>query len=172
MQRITGILMIISACTAMGFRLGMDMENRLKSLREIQRMMGMLKGEIQYAATPLREAFEVLAERMEQPFCEYLQKTAADMELRDGKTIAAILEDNAQMLYGKSGLKTADIKSLVRAGARLGYLDTEMQIRTIDLYLEELEKECRLAQEEYQGKVKVYRCLGFMGGLFAAVIFL
>lgn len=172
MWRMMGFLLIITACTAIGFRSGMDVENRLKSLREIQRMMGMLKGEIQYAATPLQEAFEMLALRMEQPFNGYLKKTAADMELKDGRTIAAILEDNSRMVYSKSGLKPADIKSLIRAGARLGYLDTEMQIRTIDLYLEELEKECRLAEEEYQGKVKVYRCLGFMGGLFAAVIFL
>lgn len=172
MWRMMGVFIIITACTAIGFRFGMDVENRLSSLREIQRMMGMLKGEIQYAATPLKEAFEVLALRMEQPFSGYLKKTAADMELKDGRTIAAILEDNAQMIYRNTGLRPADIKSLIRAGARLGYLDTEMQIRTMDLYLEELEKECQLAQEEYQGKVKVYRCLGFMGGLFAAVIFL
>lgn len=172
MHRITGLLMMIVSCTAMGFRFSMDLESRLKSLRELQRLMGMLKGEIQYAATPLQEAFEVMAECAEEPFCSYLKKTAADMEQRDGRTMAVILEENAYMLYGKTGLKRADIRNLVRAGARLGYLDTEMQLRTIDFFLGELEKECGLAQEEYQGKVKVYRCLGFMGGLFAAVIFL
>ncbi len=172
MQKIAGIVMIVTACTAIGVRSGMDLQNRVKSLMEMKRMIEMLKGEIQYAATPLKEAFEMLSVRLEPPFCQYLQKTAEDMGRRDGRTMAVILEENAQILYERTGLGRADIRGFIRAGARLGYLDAQMQLRTIDLYLEELEKEYRSAQEEYQGKIKVYRCLGFMGGLFAAVVFL
>lgn len=172
MQRIMGLMITVLSCTALGFRFGMDLENRLKSLKEFQKIMLMLRGEIQYAAASLKEAFRILAEQVPQPFCEFLESTARDMEQRDGKTMTAILEGNAGILRGKTGLNEKDIRSFVRAGGRLGYLDTEMQLRTIDLYLEELGRELKAAEEEYQGKVRVYRCLGFMGGLFLAVIFL
>lgn len=167
-----GLLMVIAACTAMGFRLSMDLNRRVNSLKELQKLMELLKGEIRYAAIPLEEAFVAMAGRCPEPFCSFFMRIAEEMEKRDGRTLAIILEENEKWLRVGTELKNSDIKAFVCAGGRLGYLDMEMQLRTIDVYLEELEKECAAAEEEYQGKGKVYRCLGFMSGLFLAVVFL
>lgn len=167
-----GILMVMAACTALGFCISLELDCRLGSLKEIQRMMEMLRGEIQYGSTPLQEAFLLMADQMSSPFSSYLRKIAGEMEKRDGRSLGVILEENGSMLKEGTGLLPSDIKRLVRAGGRLGYLDRAMQLKTLDMYLEELAGIYGLAREEYQGKGKMYRCLGFMGGLFFAVIFL
>lgn len=167
-----GILLTVLSSSALGFGASMGLAGRVRNLREMQKMMELLKGEIRYFAVPLQEAFAAVALRCPEPFAEFLKKTAQEMECRDGRTLAVILDENSKVLRKETGLRPDDIQQFLRAGAGLGYLDQEMQLRTISVYLEELERECRMAEEEYQGKGKVYRCLGVMGGLFLAVVFL
>lgn len=167
-----GILLIVLSCSALGFGASFGLAGRVRNLREIQNMMEMLKGEIRYASVPLQEAFASVALRCPEPFAGFLEKTALEMGSRDGRTLAVILKENSAVLQNETGLRREDIERFLRAGAGLGYLDQEMQLRMIGFYLEELERECRQAEEEYQGKGKVYRCLGIMSGLFLAVIFL
>ena len=54
----------------------------------------------------------------------------------------------------------------MQMGAFLGYLDKDMQLRTIDLYLQELGQEIKATGESIPGKQKLSRSLGIMGGLF------
>lgn len=172
MHRIVGICLMVAASTALGFRMSLDLYKRTCSLRELKRVMELIRGEIRYGVTPLNEAFQAAAQHSEMPFGEFLSEASVTMEKRDGKTLAVILEENRSLLQKGTELKDADVSAFVRAGGRLGHLDVEMQMRTIELYLEELEKECAAAEKEYQEKGKVYRYLGFMGGLFLAVVFL
>ncbi len=63
----------------------------------------------------------------------------------------------------------ADFKEL---GRYLGYLDKEMQLANLDLYLSETdEKLVRLAQE-LPARKKLFQVLGVMAGLFLAILFL
>ena len=58
----------------------------------------------------------------------------------------------------------------MQMGAFLGYLDKDMQLGTLDLYLQELAGEIKAAQESIPGKQKVCRSLGIMGGLFLVLL--
>ena len=55
-------------------------------------------------------------------------------------------------------------------GEHLGYMDKEMQLGMIDLYVEQLDEEIKVAKESNDEKIKVYRCLGITVGLFAVLI--
>ena len=52
----------------------------------------------------------------------------------------------------------------------MGYLDEEMQIGTIDLYVEQLEREIQCLQKEFAVEKRLCHCLGILGGIFLAVI--
>ena len=168
----TGLMGIVVACTAMGYSFSFGLLHRVNSIKEIRRMMELLRGEIRYAVTPLGEAFLNISRYGKEPFQTFFRKAAEDMERRDGKTLTVIFKECSAVLQKESGLRETDIQMLIQMGGKLGYLDVEMQMRTIDYYIEELEKACAMAEEEYQGKGKVYRSLGFMGGLFLAVVLL
>ena len=67
-------------------------------------------------------------------------------------------------------LKQGDIEKLKAAGENMGYLDEEMQIGTIDLYMEQLEREIQRLQKEFTAEKRLCHCLGVLGGIFLAVI--
>lgn len=169
MLRGIGAAAVVLACTALGFRVSRELSCRVKSLRELERLMLMLSGEIQYAKTPLNEAMCELSRRAQGAFGPFFGEAAASMEQRE-KGIADIFRENAQLYLRESGLLKKDIEQLERLGGRLGYLDREMQVQTILLYRRELEQERTEAEEDYRQKGRVYRCLGFLGGCFLILL--
>lgn len=58
----------------------------------------------------------------------------------------------------------------MQMGAFLGYLDKDMQLRTVDLYLQELDREIEDAGESTPGRQKLSKSLGIMGGLFLVLL--
>lgn len=170
MLKFAGMAAIAAACTALGFCLSTELAKRIRSLWELERMTVMLKGEIEYAGTPLQEAFCALAHRMKPPFDSFLRRNVEAMAQHSGMTMGEIFRNSAERLKKEGALTENDIQQLSSMGARLGYLDRKMQLRTMELYLEEVARERKLAEEEYRQKAKVYRCLGILGGMFLILL--
>lgn len=63
-----------------------------------------------------------------------------------------------------------ELDKLINLGGQLGVADIEMQVKTLDLYLEEMS----LSMEEMRGgmkaKVRLCHCLGVMSGIFITVL--
>lgn len=171
MLKWVGIGLMIGACSAIGLSMGQDLKKRVTQLQELRRMTGMLQGEIQYAKSPLAEAFRHVAGRIREPFSDFLRHTAEDMEEFSGESFSEIFSRNAEEDLKGSGLLREDMEQLRGFGEHLGYLDQEMQLRTINLYRTQLMETCETASEEFKNKEKVYRYLGVCMGLFLAILF-
>ena len=63
-----------------------------------------------------------------------------------------------------------DKENLVRFGENLGYLDREMQLGTIDLYLNQLEEEINEQAIVARERTKLYNVLGIMAGIFITIV--
>lgn len=172
MLKLLGIGVVIGASTAMGFAMSRELKKRVDQLMECKRLFIMLQGEIKYAKTPLAEGFAKVSRRMEQPFRGFLEYLSCELEGRNGKSMAEIFAESVDLKLKDSGLSSEDLGRLKNVGSHLGYLDLEMQLRSIDLCLEQINESCIQAKQEYQNKSKVYHCLGLMGGLFLAIIFI
>ena len=70
----------------------------------------------------------------------------------------------------KSQLKNKDKEELKAIGKQMGYLDEQMQLGTIDLYLEQLSFVIQKTREELVMKKRLCNCLGVMGGIFLVII--
>lgn len=172
MLKAVGMAFILVSSSALGFGMSMELSERIKWLGELERLMQILKGEIQYAATPLPEVFAELAKRTEGALGSFFKGTAAAMELRSRSSMGEIFAEQAKKLSGVFGVRAKDVEALVRFGTRLGYPDREMQVQTIRLYQEELAAARAEAQEDYRQKAKVYQSLGFLGGCFCVLLLL
>ena len=64
------------------------------------------------------------------------------------------------------------LESLIRLGGELGTIDIEMQVRTLDLYLEQMEQKMEDMRTEQKEKIRLYQCIGVTGGVFLAIILL
>lgn len=172
MWRWIGLGGLILLCTAFGYSFSERLHKRIGSLKEMRKLMEILQGEIRYAVDPLGVALKNMAQQASPVFQRFFLKVAERMEKREGQTLAEIFQTESTLLRKESGLWESDIQSLIQIGLRLGYLDVQMQLKTMEFYLEELKNACAMAEEEYREKGKLYRSLGFMGGLFLAVVLL
>lgn len=172
MLKIAGSILIIVASTGIGFTSGRDLKVRLDNLRYIKKLMLMLKGEIKYLKAPLGEAFFNVGKRAKAPFDLFFHKIATEIDSLACESFYDIWCKYIDEELTKIKLNKKDCLTLKRVGEHLGYMDKEMQLGMIDLYVEQLEEEIKISKESIDEKIRVYNCLGVTVGIFAVLIML
>ena len=69
-----------------------------------------------------------------------------------------------------TGLEQEEKDKLSEIGKRLGNADMEAQIRSLDLYLEELKKSMEEKREGMKTRIRLCHCLGVMSGIFLTIL--
>lgn len=172
MVRCIGLGLVIFGCGALGLSAGNELERRIRDLRELLKLLELLEGEIGYAHAVLTESFRHAARRMGRPYAGFLEHMADHMDELRGDGLRDVFEQHVREDLKQTALLSADKEELICFGEQLGNLDVRMQLAAIALYKEQLSRTCVQAQEVWKRDSKLYRCLGFMGGLFLAVLFL
>lgn len=99
--------------------------------------------------------------------------TVSEQLLKEqGKEFFAIWQEAVTSYLPQTPLTKEEGEQLLAFGEHLGYLDREMQERTLSLYLEELEREMEELNQEIAQKGRLYTSAGILTGLFLAVIFI
>lgn len=148
MLKLAGACLILCSAAGIGASYSGDLKRRVRELRVIKQMMYMLQGEIRYAHLPLPEAFTHVSVRLPAPFGLFLSGIADELKKADGRTLSEIWKAEEQKYIKKLHLTRTDLEQLETLGEVLGYLDTEMQLAAIRLYLEQLEQSLAEAQEQ------------------------
>jgi len=168
--KIVGAILVVAATTGIGVTAGRDLKVRLDNLRYIKKLMLMLRGEIKYLKAPLGEAFFNVGNRAKAPFCEFFNKIALEIESLESESFYVIWCKYIDEELNKIQLNKRDCLTLKRVGEHLGYMDKEMQLGMIDLYVEQLEEEIIISKDSMQEKIRIYNCLGVVAGIFAVLI--
>lgn len=172
MVKYIGMGLVIFGCTAMGISAGNEMEGRIRDIRELLKLLELLEGEIGYANAVLSEGFRHAARRMKKPYAVFLENMAEHMDELRGDTLGSIFAQHVREDLQHTALVPGDKEGLACFGEQLGNLDVRMQLAAIALYKEQLSQSCVQAQEAWRRDSRLYRCLGLMGGLFCAILFL
>ena len=166
-----GVFLILTAGTALGAEAGSSLRKRYQMLNELRLIIGLLKGELQYGAVPLEEIFEHLEQRTDGKLAIFFGRTAEEMKATEKNSLEKVLKKTADACLSRCGLTEKEQKQLVQICTLLGRIDRDAQIPMLDGYLMAIELEEKAALEKMRQKEPMYRCLGFMGGLFCAVLF-
>ncbi len=172
MLKIAGAIMIFIACVGIGYGKGREYKQRIRQLLLEKRMVCMLRGEIQYAFTPLPDAFLQIAGRMDNLYGVFLKEVSVELKKQDARTLGQVWEEKAKEILKESALTKEDIKQLQALGGQLGYLDTQMQLSTIEMHLEQLENKIMSLEQEQGKRSRVCRCLGVFAGVMLNLILL
>lgn len=170
MLRILGAVLVVAASAGLGFSYSCRLGKRLEQIRQLQRMAMLLKGEISYGCAALPEALESIGGKLIDPFDQFLGQMAGRLREYPDKSFRQIFKEEMDANLGQSALTKKDKEALMQMGAFLGYLDKDMQLRTMELYLSEVGREIQDAKDSMPGKQKLCRSLGIMGGLFLALL--
>lgn len=169
-MKIIGCILVITSSTGMGFYFSNEIRCRIDDLKELRKLIGLLRGDIRYASTPLPEAINSIHRRHGgsfQAFFEYVSTRLCELS---GQTFTEIWKAAAEKKLDNTSLNKKDKLHLIQFGENLGYLDKEMQINTIDLYLTQLEEELNDLSKTVKEKAYLYNTLGIMAGIFITII--
>ncbi|BBF41904.1 stage III sporulation protein AB [Lachnospiraceae bacterium KM106-2] len=169
-MKIIGAILVICSSTAIGFYMSAMLLGRIRELRELKKDVFILRGDIQYGNTPLPEAMEAIARRSNGVFSQFFHTVSKQMERLSGKPLSVIWEKAIKEILKDSYLSKLDKEHLMKLGDNLGYLDQQMQIKTIDLYIEQLQLEIDTAVESKKEKTRIYNMLGILSGIFITIV--
>lgn len=166
MLKLIGSILILAACTGIGFSKSSEMQLHLNELEELKKIFYLLKSELQYTRAPFAEVFEKIGRKTKEPFQTWLLDLCSRLnEKRSGIFWDMWCNSIEENLNG-SKLKEDELAELKSVGKNLEYIES------LDLYLEQMEYRIQNTRENYRSKRKLCQSLGIMGGIFLVILLL
>ena len=169
MVRTAGAVLVIAGAAGLGAFLSSRFLFRLRLLEDLRKLVFLLKGEILYANSTLGEAFSRAGRRLGGRIGHFSLQVAEETEKQKGKEFREIWEEETERLSDLP-FSGEDLRQLREFGGQLGYLDRQMQERTMLLYLEQLELAIEDLREKKREACRLYTGLSLAGGLFFVII--
>lgn len=169
----TGAVLILISAPGLGMWLAARWKGRLSQLEKLRQMIYFLKGEITYSHAPLAEALERVGRRSGGVLGGMFVRAAQRICAQEGESLQEIWQQEVDgMAQKEKGLPLAgeDLDQLKGLGQHLGYLDVDMQERTLLLYLEQLDMTIGYLRDHRREKCRLYTSLGVMGGIFLVIV--
>ncbi len=168
--KIIGSLFLMSSTAAIGFIKAEELNERVKNLMELKRMMGLLQGELRFRRAALPEAFWNVSERVEKPFEGFLKEVSDKLEKREPEGFDEIWNAACVRLLRNEGFQKTDGQLFEILGSSMGYLDLTMQMETIQLAMQQTEEAIEKAKEQQEQKGKLYRTMGVSLGALLTLL--
>lgn len=168
--KIAGAVLVVMSASGLGLCEAQKWKNRLRLMENLRRMIILLKGEILYANATLEEAFASVGQRGGGELGIFFKEVARRIGEQSGEVFFTLWKEAVSNLDKGLDLTGKDREQLKAFGEHLGYLDSDMQERTILLYLEQLDDTIAYLKAHVREKSRLYTSLGVMGGLFLMII--
>ena len=168
--RAVGAAFVVVGCVGIGFFKSSEITGRITVLKEMHRLLLILKGEISYLAQPVPEAAAQAALRSSGRFRQFFQEIADRLYDKNGETFAKIWCSCIDLYFGDCCLKEEDFRLLYNIGENIGFLDRQTQVQALELYMENLKTNILYLSETAAAKPRVYKCMGAFFGLMAVIL--
>ena len=167
-----GALLILFSASGFGIWWASQRRGRLAMLEGLRQMVYFLKGEIVYHHAALEEAFQRVGNRNGGPMGDLFENTAKAIRRQKGEPFCQIWKQEVEKFgENRRGLpiKKEDLNHLNCLGNHLGYLDVDMQEKTLSLYLEQLDLTIEYLRQSEREACRLSTVLGIMGGMFLVI---
>jgi len=167
-----GAVMVILAGGGWGMLQAAKIEECYRQMRYLRKLIFRIRSEIRYSRQVLPEAFLHVGSEAKEPYKMWLLSLCERLTKRQGTSLAGIWEEETRKYLAETEIPQDMMESLIRLGSELGTIDIEMQVKTLDLYLEQMEQKMEDMRTEQKERIRLYQCVGVTGGIFLAIILL
>jgi len=167
-----GAVFVVLSSTLIGYYLSLKDDFRAADLRELKRALSILKSEIQFAINFLPIAFQNISSKTEGNISLLFSAVGNRLKDAGNDTVAAAWQEECETHLTKSGLVQRDTEQVAQFGKTLGYLDTSLQLRGIDMLINYIEDTITEAEAASGKNKRMLRSMGFLGGLVVVVVLL
>ena len=164
-MKLIGILFIVFSVGSVGFGIASSLKKHCVLLRKLLSALQILKSEIAFSATPLPQAFALVAASSDGMTARVFSAAAKDMDRRRWLTPQAALDKAMEQECPDRELRDA-----LSLGAGLGKYDRDEQVQTMERTRLRMEELLRHAEQERSIRSKTYETLGICAGLALAII--
>lgn len=170
MLKITGAVFVICAATLMGWRMAANLDRAYDQMSDLIRIIHTLQGEIRYARTHIGEALCRIAQSEPEPYRSWMAKLSRKLSERRGGSLPELWEGSAEQLTLSLDIPDKEKKRFAMLGQYLGSGDTDMQLKQLELYAEQLKNAKEEMGKALAARKKLYRALGAAFGVFLAIL--
>ncbi|PKM95858.1 MAG: hypothetical protein CVU84_03390 [Firmicutes bacterium HGW-Firmicutes-1] len=171
-MRILGMMMVFISCSGIGITYSYIYKKRVEQLCDWKKGIVLLKNEINYALTPLPEAFETIGKRLDGVMSRFFNEIGTLLKTNNNKTMSNLNEAEIKKLLIDNCLNEKDRKTIIGFIKNLGLLDKESQMNNLELHIKYLEQEIDTAKKDEEKNNKLFKTLGILSGIFIIVIFI
>ena len=168
--KIIGSICLILSTAAVGYLKAEELELRVRTLKEMKRMIIFLQGELRFHKAELAEAFECVSERVEPRFGAFLSHMAEELEGKNTDCFENVWRKHCEEILKTEGFVKEDAKLFEMLEGSLGYLDLTMQMESLKLAIFQVEDEIKTAEEQRQTRGKLYRTMGISAGTLLTLL--
>lgn len=172
MIKFMGAIIIIFSGIGFGFSKAAKEQKRLEQGIAIKRMLYLLQGEIRYGFTPLPEAILKISTKTDKEFRPFLKKVARQLDTHNEESFSKVWEQVLEEKLKSVLYEPKFYEILKNMGETIGYLDQQMQERTILLTIEQLDEQIFLIKDQVLKNCKMYRSLGISLSVLIVIILL
>ena len=165
-----GMWIIAASVMGLGCAAAEAAADRYRALRQVENMLTLISDEIRCSFSPFYQVFRSLAKRLDEPWKEFLEKMAEELDAFSGKSFYQIWQDGVDGLPKNCGLAASDRGELKALGKGLGYLDAQVQMDAIRHFLLGWEQRTEDVRMDLKNKQRMYRCLGAASGLVILIL--
>lgn len=169
-MRLVGAMLIISGCTGLGLWYREQLLGRIKVLRAMTGILEMLMSEIRYGKATLPECCRELISRVEEPFQGAFGQIYEEACREERTSFQAIFEEKMQQALEGLPLKKEDREVFLAPFCGQGFMDGQMQLRSIEQSLVQLKDTIRIQSEDQREKCRMAVGLGVMSGLLLIIV--
>lgn len=167
-----GALLVIGACTAVGWQMAANLTRRPRELRALQAALAILATEVTYGASPLPEALRRSAAAAGGPVGRLLIRTADLLVGGGGITAGDAMQQAVREVEPTTALRQPELEALAALGAVLGASDRRDQARHLELARTRIASEEGRAAEERTRYERLYRYAGLLAGVALVLVLL
>lgn len=170
MFKLIASVFIVFSAGAAGVVVANSFALRPEQLKQVRSALGMLETEISYALTPLPEALERVGRRIGGWAGDFFAAVSTYLKDDQGPATGEAWKMALGGLRDEVCLNESDLDILGNFGYCLGVSDREDQIKNLKLVQEQLRNQEYNAEKLREANQRMWRTMGFLGGL--AVVFI
>lgn len=173
MLKFAGIICLAVFCVLTGIQRFLNYQSYLRLLMEMERFLLYMKSEIQYSKSSMPEFFKEASMREFRCAGEWIQIISGRLEnsgRKMRKSFSEIWKETTEQKLDAELKNPELLHAFYRLGDEIGGMDMQSQLKYLEIFLRDLEREIETTKEQLPVRKKLYLSLGVMAGMFVTVL--
>jgi stage III sporulation protein AB len=171
-QKLVAAGCVMTGAFGFGMSLCGEMNSDISYLKVQKQMLMYMIGEISYLHRPMEEIFDILSEKISEPYDDFLKNMSDKMRERSGKSLRNLWYAAIYDIEEQKKLSPIGIVYLKKMADCFDCEGDRLQIEALGLLERELDGEIDRLTEKKEENSRLIRVLSTLAGVLCVVLFL